>query len=1004
MNKWRYSVGLAIGSLSSVVSTASAQCTDIEHLPVTTTGASQMRIPAPLDTIPRDTVRGEIVNYETLLARPVMVTADGARVLVANEPDNRLVVFSADLSTVIAEVPLGQGISAIAERPMSTEIWVTLRHQAATAVVDRTTWRVTHLLRPYVDPTIVGTRYADVPSGIAFNADGSKAYVSSTTTDHLVVFDAVNKQPAATPLIPLEHCHFGHLTSMSEPFGIVRSGDLLYVSSFRSGNQTLVRKDATPGLPAPHERNFDLDGADASFGSLPDFDVLVVDTTTDSVSSAIRGVGTLLAGMAVVPSTGKLAIANMEARNDEFIGERSFPQGRVVFNRLTFADITPPLNLVHQFVSTDNLTNAPVDQPWVNVAQPTGVAVDSGGNVYVAGYASSNIGVFTSTGAFLATIPTLSGPYGLAYSAASDSLYCYHRGAATVSRFDLTAGIPSGATASASLIDPTYDNVAAGRRIFVDASHSEKGTTTCGSCHIEGRTDLEGWDLSKYHDDGDSFSLANPPTGFEDRKGIMQTQDLRSIEESVPYHWRGEQKDLIDFNSAFVDLLKGTELSQAEFDDFQAYVFSLRYPSNPFQCLDRGTSQRAFDGFLLYSNKAFVPDSVSCNACHALPSTTDGSISDPLGAGNELPGLNVDTAQLRGLWEKLSDISHVSNANAGFFNMLGDGFSHSGTDIAIEAFLKRVFPDMEPQEESDVAGFMHELDSGIAPAANWSELLGPTNPNGASFLISQAEAGNCDLAAHAWFPSGPGYSRTGLVYDPVQDLFLLDDGVSTVSPATLSAAAASGVNVLLLGTPVGSGQRLGVDRDRDGLFDAAEISQGTNPADPDSDGDGFWDGFDSNPTGFGGGPTAPVTAQDITVEWATTNAVKVTYTTDAPSPTIVDYGLSGGPLDRTTGDALPMPAASNLWKRHHTAFLRLLEDGRTYDFAVRTRSQTGQEQIFGVFSTAVPDDPVPPGIDAVLVSEVELTQPSPGLFHLRVRSRTGMEQPRPAGRCMRPWP
>ena len=71
---------------------------------------------APPHGITLDTVKGEIVNFETMMPKPICVTSDGAYVLVANEADARMVVLDADLSPV-TEVPLGLGIAAIAERP-----------------------------------------------------------------------------------------------------------------------------------------------------------------------------------------------------------------------------------------------------------------------------------------------------------------------------------------------------------------------------------------------------------------------------------------------------------------------------------------------------------------------------------------------------------------------------------------------------------------------------------------------------------------------------------------------------------------------------------------------------------------------------------------------------------------------------------------------------------------------------------------------------------------------
>src|SRR5262249_20242539 len=121
--------------------------------------------------------------------------------------------------------------------------------------------------------------------------------------------------------------------------------------------------------------------------------------------------------------------------------------------------------------------------------------------------------------------------------------------------------------------DPTPADVARGRLIFYDASRSLNGNLTCGSCHIEGSSDLLGWNLS------------DAP---KDNKGVLVTQSLFGINRMSPFHWRGERPHLEDFNVAFPGLLgapvvnpdTGAGLTDPEMADFKAFVFSLRSPAN----------------------------------------------------------------------------------------------------------------------------------------------------------------------------------------------------------------------------------------------------------------------------------------------------------------------------------------------------------------------------------------------------------------------------------------
>ena len=65
------------------------------------------------DPIPLENLGGEVVNFETPLVRPILVTADGAQVVAVNEPDQRVVVRDASTLALVAEIPAGQGLTAM---------------------------------------------------------------------------------------------------------------------------------------------------------------------------------------------------------------------------------------------------------------------------------------------------------------------------------------------------------------------------------------------------------------------------------------------------------------------------------------------------------------------------------------------------------------------------------------------------------------------------------------------------------------------------------------------------------------------------------------------------------------------------------------------------------------------------------------------------------------------------------------------------------------------------
>src|SRR5262249_33748854 len=59
-------------------------------------------------------------------------------------------------------------------------------------------------------------------------------------------------------------------------------------------------------------------------------------------------------------------------------------------------------------------------------------------------------------------------------------------------------------------------------------------------------------------------------------------------------------------------------------------------------------------------------------------------------------------------------------------------------------------------------------------------------------------------------------------------------GVTDVSSAALRALAGAGAELTVTGVPVGSGTRMGIDRDRDGFPDGDEIAAGSDPGNPAS--------------------------------------------------------------------------------------------------------------------------------------------------------------------------
>ena len=929
---------------------------------------------SPPDDFEFDQTTGEFVNLETQLIKPILVADTLDLVFAINEPDQRVEVLDRDLN-LIKSVVVGQGPTAMALNPSAPELWVSVRHQSSIVVINTNSLEVTDVLRAGISYQDVGAGAAAFPGGIAFA--NAKAYVASTFTDSLLTFDATSK--ACVGQIPLTRTFNGTTAALNDPYNVVAFSGVIFVTSLLSGNNSAARsqegqvfeKSDTIKLGPDDVEALDL--ATVPGVSLPDYDIAVVSPASDSVVRMLSGIGSVILGATGNPGTQDLIVSNLQSFNarqgasgNTKPGESSFPDGRVVENRFT---LISTLNGSRSTIATELLGAGAA-----NIVMPTDIAVDDGGDWYVAGYSSSNIGVWSANGAFQGTIDTPAGPRGLAYSAALDRLYSLNRAENNVTAYDIGQGVPSSPVGTYTMHDPTYDNVKSGRKLFLEPN-SALGTTNCASCHIDGRKDGLGWDLSKTLE----AEVCDPPDEWRDRKGVMVTQDLRGLAGTAPYHWRGEQEILEDFSATFEDLLHGTEPSEAEFQQIKAFILSLNYPPNPFQQMNRVFSPQTLDDNDQVAY--FHGTGTTCAFCHIMPHGTNADLTENLigdsledSNGVDIPGHTnimvkaMKTAPLRALWTKKSAVIDADSTGAvENMPMTGFGFHHGGVPDSIDDFLDIFFGILDQVGVHDsVLAFVDEMDTGLAPATMFSEILNAstagTDKQSAirNYLIPQAGMAvrNCDIAVKGQMDFGSGMVDIGLVYDPALNQFLADDGQSFFFGQLAGMASNGDASLLFLGQPVGSGSRIGVDRDRDGVFDGLEAAMNTDATNPDSDGDGMWDGFDPDPDMDNGNvsTTIPTLVGPIEVVFATTNSIKLTYETTELSPTIVEFGETPA-LGRTVGDGFQsvLPSTSNLWKRHHSVILEPVLDNSLlpnnpivpmipvarYHFRVVTQGQNG---------------------------------------------------------------
>jgi YVTN family beta-propeller protein len=250
-------------------------------------------------------------------ASPIAVA--GGRVFVANTPAGTVDVIQASTHAVVARIHVGVEPVSVAVRPDGKEVWVANHVSDSVSVIDTDPGSPTHLqviatVQDF-DPATKATRF-DEPVGIAF-ANNDKAYVALSSENQIAVIDVARHAVVLRLDIPAQ-----------DPRAIVVRAGRLYVIPFESGNQTQL----SGGTGKPDGKLVTFNAWNHSIATnnvlslghvvdivkhpkVPDRDLFVFDTATDTLIETVSTLGTLLYGLAV-DSDGSVFIAQTDARND----------------------------------------------------------------------------------------------------------------------------------------------------------------------------------------------------------------------------------------------------------------------------------------------------------------------------------------------------------------------------------------------------------------------------------------------------------------------------------------------------------------------------------------------------------------------------------------------------------------------------------------------------------------------------------------------------------------
>lgn len=777
-------------------------------------------------------------NFEAKQTRPVSLSPDGTRLFAVNTPDARLSVF--DVSNpqnpvLMAEIPVGVEPVSVNART-DDEVWV-INEVSDTVSIVSVGRRI-----------VVDTLYVpDEPADVAF-ANG-KAFVTSARNNLVRVFDATTRASLTNIAVLGEN-----------PRAIVPSADgtKVYAAFALSGNRTtLIPPDKAPtqptnemraGLPAPPQVGLIVDAADPAWAggpspviryTMPDNDVVEINTSTLAISRYISRAGTVNFSLAVRPGNGDLYVANTDARNltrfepklrGAFVTNQ-VSRVKITDGSVTCFDLNPGFNYTN-FPSLPDKTNA--------LAQPTFIVFGpSGNNFYVAAFGSDRVAlVDANSGAVMERIDlnpeaqgsaaaarSKRGPRGLALKPGT-ALYVLNRISNTLTVIDPVTRAVMRELAVGSF-DPTPSVVRQGRGFLYDTKLSGNGTVSCASCHIDAEMDLLAWDLGDPKGDLTSVKTFLPGIGtntstFHPMKGPMTTQTLRGLKAMDPLHWRGDRTNFLHFNGAFDSLLGGDVLPVADMQAYMAFVNTITFQPNPNQNLDRtlpasfaGGNPRA--GFTNYVRDVYNLN-LTCNTCHTLPTGT-GRFIIPAVALQESQDFKVP--QLRNVYQKM----RFTNS-PGAQSVMGFGIVHDGMDPSLFVFLSRsVFGTFANNTtiKNNISAFVQCIDTGTAPAVGYARTVTSTNlltasiTNDWNLLEAQALARtNIDLVVKGTIDG----KQHGLLYQPGQNRYQSDEtGIGPFTRAQLLTKIQNGDTLTLLGVPPGSGYRMGIDRDVDGVLD-----------------------------------------------------------------------------------------------------------------------------------------------------------------------------------------
>ncbi|MDJ0653792.1 MAG: WD40 repeat domain-containing protein [Xanthomonadales bacterium] len=620
---------------------------------------------------------------------------------------------------------------------------------------------------------------------------------------------------------------------------------------------------------------------------LPDRDIAVIDVADLSVSYA-SGLMNIGMGLGINPATGEATLVGTDASNEirfEPVLNGRFVQVKLARVKLgspndkSIVDLNPHLDYQAATVSQSGRD--------LSLGDPRSIVWQSDGQRgFVAGLGSNNVIVINSDGGRAAgNIEVGEGPVALGLDETHRRLYVWNHFDLSLSTVSLDSLEEIERT---PVFNPLPQTIRDGRK-FLYGTHetSGLGQVSCAACHVDGRMDRLAWDLGDPSGEVKAFNqncvsdiLDNVCTDFHPMKGPMMTQTFQDIIGHEPFHWRGDRTGLEEFNGAFTHLLgDDVELTVQEMQAFEDFVATITFPPNPFRNLDNSLPEavdltghfttgrfapagqplgtgNAVRGLELYT-RGLLDEPFHCSNCHTLPTgmATNGALFlGNIGAtagGSVLPhGLmgenHLGVVSVDGSTQKAIKVPHLRNMyeKVGFeatqqSNRAGFGFLHDGSVDSLARFITEPAFELDnDQQVADLVALMLAFSgSDFGPDPTLLDGERPLSKDSHAAVGAQASSGGSSEKLNQMVALASA-GVVDLTASGGNDSWRYSNGQFQASgggePVSLQQLLAGEFEVTFTVVPAGLGQRLGNDRDGDGVGDRLELKQGSNPADPDS--------------------------------------------------------------------------------------------------------------------------------------------------------------------------